>query len=131
MKFKITPRSTISLIVKVAAICTALFIVISVFPSRAEAMPAIPHRLKGRVVSVDIDKRIIDVTSSDGKKSIRLEVDAKQTRITRDGHYATLPEAKPGDTITAYYKRNSAQFTATEIKLDSRGSTNRSSGAGL
>ena len=81
--------------------------------------PPFPHRWKGRLLSVDLDKRTIEIASADGKKTIRLAVDADRTRILRDGHAAAFQDAKPGDAIIVYYKRQYAELEATEIQLAS------------
>lgn len=108
-----------ALCVQMISICCALTLFSGLLATDASAMPALARHLKGQIVSIDTKASEIEIASIDGKKSMRFSVEAKHTRIHRDGHRASIDELKVGDAVGVYYRGHYSEWIATEITATS------------
>ena len=81
----------------------------------ADAMPRIPHSIKGRVQAVDVEKRVLQIEAQKKAGPTEFAIVEGRTKLRRDQKPATLADLAPGQSIQLYYYLESNRYIASEV----------------
>lgn len=79
------------------------------------ALPPVQHRVAGLVRSVNLEKSRVTITPEGRDEPTELAVEAKRTRLRREGVTVALSELGIGQRVEIYYRKEAEGCVATEI----------------